>query len=42
MTSAGPSGSWLNLVEVWNDQCHPFIWTKTADHILKKVNRQQT
>lgn len=26
----------------WNDRCHPFIWTKTADEILKKANRQTT
>ncbi len=26
----------------WNDRCHPFVWTKTADQILKKANRQQT
>jgi transposase len=26
----------------WNDRCHPFVWTKTADHILTKANRQTT
>jgi hypothetical protein len=26
----------------WNDRCHPFVWTKTADPILTKVNRQNT
>jgi transposase len=26
----------------WNDRCHPFVWTKTADQILKKANRQTT
>ena len=26
----------------WNDRCHPFVWTKTADEILKKANRQTT
>jgi transposase len=26
----------------WNDRCHPFAWTKTADEILKKANRQIT
>ena len=26
----------------WNERCHPFVWTKTADHILKKANRKQT
>ena len=26
----------------WNDQSHPFTWTKTADQILNKANRQKT
>ena len=26
----------------WNDRSHPFVWTKTADEILKKANRQKT
>jgi hypothetical protein len=26
----------------WNDRCHPFVWTKSADQILKKANRKQT
>ena len=26
----------------WNDRCHPFVWTKTAEQILKKANRQAT
>ena len=26
----------------WNDRCHPFVWTKTADQILRKANRQNT
>jgi transposase/transposase-like protein len=30
------------FVDGWNDRCHPFVWTKTADEILKKANRQQT
>ena len=30
------------FVNGWNDRCHPFIWTKTADHILKKANRSTT
>ena len=24
------------FIDGWNDRCHPFIWTKTADDILKK------
>ena len=30
------------FIDGWNDRCHPFVWTKTADEILKKANRQQT
>ncbi len=26
----------------WNERCHPFVWTKTAQQILKKANRQTT
>jgi len=26
----------------WNDRAHPLVWTKTADEILKKANRQPT
>ena len=26
----------------WNKRAHPFVWTKTADNILKKANRQPT
>ena len=26
----------------WNIRAHPFVWTKTADEILKKANRQTT
>ena len=29
------------FINGWNDRCHPFVWTKTADEILKKANRQQ-
>ena len=29
-------------IDGWNDRCHPFVWTKTADQILKKANRQAT
>jgi hypothetical protein len=28
------------FIDGWNDRCHPFTWTKTADQILKKANRQ--
>ncbi|MDT5355254.1 MAG: hypothetical protein QOJ56_5638, partial [Mycobacterium sp.] len=26
----------------WNNRAHPFVWTKTADEILKKANRPTT
>jgi transposase len=26
----------------WNNRSQPFVWTKTADQILKKANRQKT
>ena len=28
-------------IDGWNNRCHPFVWTKTAD-ILKRANRKQT
>ncbi len=30
------------FIDGWNDQAHPFVWTKTAEEILKKANRQTT
>ena len=30
------------FIDGWNDRRHPFVWTKTADQILKKSNRKQT
>jgi hypothetical protein len=30
------------FINGWNDRAHPFVWTKTADSILEKANRQQT
>lgn len=29
-------------VNGWNNRTHPFVWTKTADQILKKANRPTT
>ncbi|MBV8997399.1 MAG: hypothetical protein JO287_27725 [Pseudonocardiales bacterium] len=26
----------------WNNRCHPFTWTKTADDILAKADRRTT
>ncbi len=30
------------FLDGWNDHCHPFVWTKTAEEILKKANRPTT
>jgi transposase len=30
------------FIDGWNDRRHPFTWTKTADQILTKANRQKT
>jgi transposase len=30
------------FIDGWNDRAHPFTWTKTADQILTKANRQKT
>ena len=30
------------FINGWNDRCHPFTWTKTADQVLKKAKRQTT
>ncbi len=30
------------FIDGWNDRCHPFVWTKTADEILKRADRQKT
>jgi transposase len=30
------------FIDGWNDRCRPFVWTKTADQILTKANRQTT
>lgn len=29
-------------IEGWNQRAHPFVWTKTAEEILKKANRPTT
>ena len=28
------------FLDAWNEQAHPFAWTKTADQILTKANRE--
>ena len=30
-------GRLLGRIDAWNDRCEPFVWTKTADEILKKA-----
>jgi transposase len=30
------------FINGWNDRKHPFIWTKTANDILGKINRKKT
>jgi transposase len=30
------------FIDGWNDRCHPFVWTKTADQILTKAKRPTT
>lgn len=30
------------FIDGWNDRSHPFVWTKTAEEILKKANRPTT
>jgi hypothetical protein len=29
------------FIDGWNDRCHPFTWTKTADEILPHAIRKQ-
>jgi transposase len=29
-----------NFINGWNERCHPFIWTKTADEILPHATRK--
>ena len=30
------------FIDGWNNRSHPFVWTKTADEVLKKANRKKT
>ena len=30
------------FIDGWNERCHPFIWTKTADEILPHARRKRT
>jgi transposase len=29
-------------IDGWNDRCHPFVWTKTAEDILRKTKHNAT
>jgi hypothetical protein len=29
------------FINGWNDRKHPFIWTKTADQVLRQINRKR-
>jgi hypothetical protein len=29
------------FIEGWNERCHPFTWTKTADEILPHATRKR-
>ena len=31
-----------NFIDSWNQRCHPFIWTKTADEILPHATRKRS
>ncbi len=35
-------GAITRFIDGWNDRCHPFTWTKTADEILPHARRQGT
>ncbi len=30
------------FINGWNNRCHPFVWTKTADDIFNQANRKAT
>lgn len=34
-------GAIRTFIDAYNERCQPFIWTKTADQILTKANRQK-
>ncbi len=36
------TGKIRTFIDGWNDRAHPFVWTKTAEQILTKANRQNT
>ncbi len=30
------------FIDGWNQRCEPFVWTRTADEIVGKINRKRT
>ncbi|MEU1757375.1 IS630 family transposase [Micromonospora matsumotoense] len=34
-------GAIRTFIDAYNERCQPFVWTKTADQILTKANRQK-
>ncbi|MGH8938039.1 MAG: IS630 family transposase [Actinomycetes bacterium] len=30
------------FIDAWNDRCHPFVWTKTPDEVLRHAQNRQT
>ena len=28
-------------IDAWNERCHPFTWTKTADELIPRATRGQ-
>jgi transposase len=30
------------FIDGWNERCHPFVWTKSADELLAKVKKKET
>ena len=35
-------GAIETFIDGWNERCEPFVWTKTADDILGKLDRKKT
>ncbi|TWP32130.1 IS630 family transposase, partial [Leekyejoonella antrihumi] len=35
-------GKIRQFINGWNDRKHPFIWTKTPEEIMDKINRKRT
>ena len=35
-------GAIETYIDGWNEQAHPFTWTKTADELLRKIESAKT